>query len=168
MHYEEIHACPDDHVIHYNQHEFSTECTKCHISRYRTDQVTKNVPLKVLRCIPIIPCLQRLFKCNNIAQFMYYHARNRSQDDVIWIPAHGFAFRDMEEKWPNFKEEPCNLRICLETNNVNPFAQMRSIYTVWPIFVINNNIPPWFSIKRDHIMLPIIIPGIMCLQLFYF
>ena len=32
-HYEAIHACPDDHVIYYNQHEFSTECLKCHVSR---------------------------------------------------------------------------------------------------------------------------------------
>ena len=34
MHYEAIHACPDDHVIYYNQHEFATECSECHISRY--------------------------------------------------------------------------------------------------------------------------------------
>ena len=58
MHYEAIHACPDDHVIYYNQHEFATECTECHVSRYHTDEVTKKVPQKVLRYIPIIPRLQ--------------------------------------------------------------------------------------------------------------
>ena len=31
------------------------------------------------------------------------HARNISQDDVILMPADGYAFRDMEEKWPHFK-----------------------------------------------------------------
>ena len=55
MHYEAIHACLDDHVIYYNQHEFATECLECHISRYRTEQVTKKVPCKVLRYILIIP-----------------------------------------------------------------------------------------------------------------
>ena len=55
MHYEAIHACPDDHVIYYNHHEFATEC---HISRYGTEEVTKKVPHKVLCCIPIIPRLQ--------------------------------------------------------------------------------------------------------------
>ena len=44
MHYEAIHACPNDHVIYYNQHEFETECLECHVSRYRTDKVTKKVP----------------------------------------------------------------------------------------------------------------------------
>ena len=122
MHYETIYACPDDHVIYYNHHEFAAECLECHVSRYRTDKVTKMVPLKVLRYIPIIPRLQQLFRCNNLAQFMDYHARNRIQDDVIRMPADGYAFRDMEEKWPHFKEEPRNLRISLEADGVNPFA----------------------------------------------
>ena len=58
MHYEAIHAYPDDHVIYYNQYEFSTEYLKCHMSRYQTDQVTKKVPHEVLHYIPIIPHLQ--------------------------------------------------------------------------------------------------------------
>ena len=53
---------------------------------------------------------------------MDYHARNKSQDDVIRIPTDGSAFRDMGEKWPHYKEEPCNLRIYLESDGVNPFA----------------------------------------------
>ena len=97
---------------------------------------------------------------------MDYHARDRSQDDIIRMPTDGYAFRDMEEKWPHFKEEPRNLRISLAANGVNLFAQIKSIYTVWHIFVINNSIPPWLSIKREHIMLSTIIPG-MCLQLFF-
>ena len=44
MQYEAIHACPGDHVIYYNHHEFATECPECHVSRYRTDKVTKKVP----------------------------------------------------------------------------------------------------------------------------
>ena len=58
MHYEEINACPNDHVIYYNQHEFAIECLECHVSRYRIDKLTKKVPHKVLRYIPIIPHLQ--------------------------------------------------------------------------------------------------------------
>ena len=46
MHYEVIHACLNDHVIYYNQHEFAIECSECHISRYRTYQVTKKGALQ--------------------------------------------------------------------------------------------------------------------------
>jgi len=160
MEYQAIDACPNDHILYYKQYEFETECPECHSSRYRTDQVTKKVSHKVLRYIPIIPRLQRLFRCKNLAQFMDYHARNRSGDDILRMPADGSAFQDMEEKWPHFKEEPRNVRLSLAADGVNPYAEMRSIYSVWPVFVINNNIPPWMSIKREHIMLAMIVPGI--------
>ena len=59
--------------------------------------------------------------------------------------AYGSAFRDMEEKWPRFKEEPRNLRISLVADGVNPFAQMKSIYTVWPIFLSTITFLPDFQ-----------------------
>jgi hypothetical protein len=62
-----------------------------------------------------------------------------------------------------FKEEPHNVRLSFAVDGVNPFGELRSIYSVWPIFVINNNLPPWMSIKREHTMLAMIVPGI-CLQ----
>ena len=66
---------------------------------------------------------------------MDYHARNIIQDDVIRMPADGFAFRDMEEKWPHFIEEPCNLRIYLVTYGVNPFftneIHLRGVAYFW-------------------------------------
>ena len=58
LHYEAIHACPDDHVIYYNQHEFEIECSECHVSRYRIDKVAKKMPHKVIHYIPIFPRLQ--------------------------------------------------------------------------------------------------------------
>ena len=96
---------------------------------------------------------------------MDYHAHNIIQDDILQMHADGSSFRDMEEKLPHFKEEPRNIRISLAADGVNPFAEMISVYSVWPIFVINNNIPPWLSIKREHIMLSMISPG-MCLHFF--
>jgi hypothetical protein len=76
------------------------------------------------------------------------------------MPANGYAFKEIATKWPEFTDEPHNVRLSLETNSVNPFGELQSIYSVWPIFVINNNIPPWMSIKREHIILTMIIPGI--------
>ena len=76
------------------------------------------------------------------------------------MPMDGLAFNEIEEKWPHFKEEPHNLKLSLAVDGVNLFGEMRSTYSVWPIFVINNNIPPCMSIKREHIMLEMIIPNI--------
>jgi hypothetical protein len=79
------------------------------------------------------------------------------------MPVDGSAFREIEKKWADFKYEPRNVRLSLEVDHVNPFRDLRSIYSMWHIFVINNNIPPWMSIKREHIMLTMNVPGI-CLH----
>ena len=94
---------------------------------------------------------------------MDYHGHNRSGYGVLRMPTDGFAFREIEEKWVDFKDEPCNVRLSLAVDGVNPFRELRSIYSVWPIFVINNNIPPWMSIKRENIILTMLVSGI-CLH----
>ena len=76
------------------------------------------------------------------------------------MPADGSAFKEIEETWSHFKEELRNLKLSLAADGVNPYRDMISIYLVWPIFVINNKIPPWMSIKREHIMLSMIVPSI--------
>jgi hypothetical protein len=83
MDYQAIDACPNDHIIYYGQYALENEFPQCQISRYRTYKASKKVSRKVLRYIPIIPCFHRLFRCQSIAQFMDFHAKNRSQDDVL-------------------------------------------------------------------------------------
>ena len=78
MEYQAIDACPEDHVIYHKENEYAIECPECHTSRYQDDQVTKKVHFKVLHYIPIIPRLKRLLRCSSLAQFMDYHACNRS------------------------------------------------------------------------------------------
>jgi hypothetical protein len=76
------------------------------------------------------------------------------------MPADGSLYKNIEARWPTFKEEPCNVRISLAADGVNPFGELRSIYSMWHVFFINNNLPPWISIKRENIMLAMIVPGI--------
>ena len=83
MEYQAIDACPNDHIIYYGQYAKENECPQCQISRYRIDKVTKKVPRKVLRYIPIIPHFQQLCRCQSIAQFMDFHAQNRSRGDIV-------------------------------------------------------------------------------------
>ena len=91
---------------------------------------------------------------------MDYHTKNRSEDGVLRMPTDGSSLKNIKEKWPIFKDEPCNVRLSLAVDGFNPFSEIRSTYSVWPVFVINNNLPPWMSIKREHAMLEMIIPGI--------
>jgi hypothetical protein len=106
---------------------------------------------------------------------MDYHAQHKNEDCVLRMPSYGSAFRNIEERWPIFKEEPRNVRLSLAVDGVNPFGELRYIYSLWPIFVRNNNLPPWMSIKREHTMLAMIVPGIFlqnwferCISFFLF
>ena len=40
---------------------------------------------------------------------------------------------------------------------VNPYSLQNTNYFVFPIVVINDNIPLWFSMKNEHLMLPLIV-----------
>jgi hypothetical protein len=44
-------------------------------------------------------------------------------------------------------------------DGVNPYSLQNTNYYVWPVVVINNNIPPWLSVKNEHLMLALIVPG---------
>ena len=96
MDYQAIDACPNNRIIYYGQYASKNKCSQCEISRYRTYQVTKKVPRKFLRYIPIIPCFQWLFRCQSIAQFMDYHAKNRSEDGVCRMPADGSTLNNIK------------------------------------------------------------------------
>ena len=55
MEYQAIDAFHNDHIIYYGHYASENKCPQCEISRCRTNQLTKEVPHKVLRYIPIIP-----------------------------------------------------------------------------------------------------------------
>ena len=78
MEYQDIDACTNYHIIYYGQYALENEFPQCQTSRYRTDKVMKKVPHKVLHYNSIIPCLQWLFRCQSIAQFIDLHAKNIS------------------------------------------------------------------------------------------
>ena len=95
MDYQDIDACPNDRIIYYGKYESENKFPQCETSRYQTNQVTKNVPHEVCY-IPIIPCFQWLFRCQSIAQFMDYHAKNRSEDGVCRMPADGSTLNNIK------------------------------------------------------------------------
>jgi hypothetical protein len=101
--------------------------------------------------------------CESIAQFMDYHAHKKSGDGVLRMPSDGYAFREIEEKWENFKDESRNVMISLHLTMLINLERLGLFTQCGLFFYINNNIPPWMSIKREHIMSTMIFPGI-CLQ----
>jgi hypothetical protein len=75
---------------------------------------------------------------------------------IVDSPAHSF----IENQWPIFANEPRNIRLGMATDGISPFGTIRTKYSLWPVVMINYNIPQWLAIKKGHLFLTLIIPGI--------
>jgi hypothetical protein len=68
--------------------------------------------------------------------------------------------KHIDDAWPNkFKDEVWILRLSIDMDGVNPYSLQNTNYCIWTLVVINNNIPPWFSMKNECIMLALIVSG---------
>jgi hypothetical protein len=90
---------------------------------------------------------------------MDWHLTHRSQDGKWRIPADSPAWQHIDSTWPEFRDELRYLRLGLGTYGVNPFGLRSSSYSIWPVMLVNYNLPPHMAIKKGHIMLSLLIPG---------
>jgi len=65
----------------------------------------------------------------------------------------------MNHKYPSFAPEESNLRLELSTDGFNPFKMKNTRYSCWPILLVNYNLPPHLSMKKENIMLTMLILG---------
>ncbi|KAL0534179.1 hypothetical protein IC582_028463 [Cucumis melo] len=59
--------------------------------------------------------------------------------------------------WPKFSYEPKNLRVALSADGINPYSDMSSKYSCWPVVMVIYNLSPWLCMKRKFMMLSILI-----------
>jgi hypothetical protein len=74
-------------------------------------------------------------------------------------PADGKAWEDFDKCWPDFAKDARNLRLGLATNGFNPFSNTNSSYSMWHVFVIPYNLPPWLCMQESNFMMALLIPG---------
>jgi Transposase family tnp2. len=167
---QKIHACPNDCILYRGEEYESLEaCPICKALRYkirRDDpgevdrQLTKKrIPAKVMWYFPIIPRLRRLFRNKGNARMMRWHAEERQQDGMLRHPADGSQWRNIDRKFKDFGKDARNIRFGLSTDGMNPFGEMSSGHSTWPVTMCIYNLPPWLCMKRKYIMMPIIIQG---------
>ncbi|XP_007226196.2 uncharacterized protein LOC18791599 [Prunus persica] len=129
--HEKIDACIYDCALFYKEHKSKDKCPVCDEPRYKpsTSKKKKMVPQKVLRYIPLKPRLQRLFMSEHTAGHMRWHKNKRVDDEgVMRHPADSIAWKEFDKMYPEFAEEPRNIRLGLATDGFNPFGNMSTSY----------------------------------------
>ncbi|KAJ0592692.1 hypothetical protein HanHA300_Chr03g0088101 [Helianthus annuus] len=165
--YEKIHACPNGCMLFWNDKEKDEVCSFCGSSRWKVHEANpehevnppKRKALKILRWFPLKPRLQRLFTSSKTSNLMKWHHLERVKDGKLRHPADALAWKDFDEKFPEFATDPRNVRLALATDGFNPFRTMNSVNSIWPVFLIPYNLPPWLVMKQPNFILSLIIPG---------
>ncbi|GAU23276.1 hypothetical protein TSUD_281710 [Trifolium subterraneum] len=139
---------------------------ECGLSRYKVkgndsncDEGIQQPPAKVLWYLPIMPRLKRLFNNVDDAKNIRWHADERKCDGYIRHPADSLQWKKIDALYPEFGNEPRNLRLGLATDGMNPYGNLSSIHSSWPVLLIIYNLPPSICMKRKYIMLSVMISG---------
>ena len=74
-------------------------------------------------------------------------------------PADSMQWRNVDRLYPEHLEDMRNIRFGLSTDGMNPFGDMSSRHSTWPVLLVNYNLPPWLCFKRKHIMLVLLVQG---------
>ncbi|KAK9049104.1 hypothetical protein SSX86_031930 [Deinandra increscens subsp. villosa] len=165
---ERIHACPNDCMLYRKELKDKHTCVTCGASRYKrkteTDQfdddVTKNgPPAKLLWYFPIIPRLNRLFSNEKEAKLLRWHSDERIIDGKLRHVADSPQWRNIDNIYPEFGNEIRNIRFGLSSDGINPFGNMSSRHSTWPVLLCIYNLPPWLCMKRKYIMMSLLIQG---------
>ncbi|XP_028125191.1 uncharacterized protein LOC114322108 [Camellia sinensis] len=158
--YEAIHACKNDCILFWKDNAKLENCPTCLESRYKfNNQSGKKIPHKILRYFPLTPRLKRLYMLKKTAANIRWHKEKRVDDGMLKYPADGQAWKDFDMQHPTFYVEPRHVRLRIATDGFNPFGNMSTLYSMWPVLLMPYNLSPWKCIKEPFLMMSMLIPG---------
>lgn len=158
--YVPIHACKNDCVLFWKENETLEKCPTCGEPRYKFNNGKgKKIPHKILRYFPLIPRLKRLYMSKKTAVDMRWHKEKRVEDEILRHPADGEEWKNFDQRHPMFSQDARNVRLGLATDGFNPFGNMSTSYSMWPVIVMPYNLPPWKCMKEPFCMMSLLIPG---------
>jgi hypothetical protein len=150
--YEKIPACRNDYMLFWKDNKDLDSCLKCGQSKWKNEvhlddygeiiPASKKRPAKVLRWFPLIPRLQRLFMSQHTAQNMRWHAEGRTKDSVWRHQTDGQAWKSFDNLHPDFSSDSRNIRLGLMSDGFNPFGNISTSHSTWPVMLVPYNLPP--------------------------
>ncbi|XP_051219303.1 uncharacterized protein [Lolium perenne] len=145
-----------------NRKDYAKEnnCPKCKASRWKDADGRRHIPEKVLRPFPLISRLQRMFLSKQQSKEVQWHRLKRQDvENELSHPADGDAWKDFDNIHKDFAADARNIRLGLATDGFNPYGNMSNSYSMWPVFVVPYNLPPWACMDQSNFMLTLLIPG---------
>ena len=107
------------------------------------------IPMKILRYLPFLLRIQRLYMIEESAKQMTWHKNGkRYNPDKMVHPSNAEAWTYFNDKHRDKAAEARNVRVALATDGFNPYGMVAASYTCWSMFVIPLNLPPNVLFQR--------------------
>ncbi|GJX27686.1 uncharacterized protein Tco_0235765 [Tanacetum coccineum] len=87
------------------------------------------------------------------------HAEDRKHDEKMRHVADASQWKNIDNHYIKFGAEIRNIRFGLSSDGINPFGNMSSRHSTWPVLLCIYNLPPWLCMKRKYIMMSLLIHG---------
>nr|KYP34267.1 hypothetical protein KK1_044801 [Cajanus cajan] len=149
LEYKKIHVYPNDCVLYTNDFATLKVCSTCGLSRFKKkidgssgEEEIEGPPAKVLWYLPIIPRFKRLLAIKEDARNLTWHENGRKCDKFLRHPADAPQWRGTGEGYAECVAESRNLRIGLATDGMNPYGNLSSKHSSWPVLLVIYNLPP--------------------------
>ena len=155
--HEQVHCCPDDHVLYEGVNEVLEECPICHQVRYIPG--SNRVPQRIARYFDVIRHLQRMFKCPEVAKHMTCYQTHKSRGQVMRSVADSPQWKTIDENEPDFAAVHTNLRLGLVGDGITPYRNNAIKHSTWVLLITVYNLPPWLLTKKFFLSLVLLIPG---------
>lgn len=111
-----------------------------------------DIPVTILRHLPFILRIQRLYMTEESAKQMTWHKKGkRYNPDKMVHASDGEAWTHFDAIHHEKAKEARNVRVALATDGFNPYEMTAAPYTCWPMFVIPINLPRRMLSKTEHI-----------------
>ena len=170
MDYQKIDCCPKGCLLFWKQFANDKYCILCKASRYHVvkgpdgTKTQSNVAIKILRYLPFIQRIKRLYMNKESAAHMQWHKTGKRYKDehdreLMGHPSDGTAWKNFDANHPDEAADARNVRIAIATDGFNPYGLSTTAYSCWPVFVIPLNLPPGALMQKKTMFLSLIIPG---------
>ena len=73
---------------------------------------------------------------------MRWHEVDKNEDGKLRHPRDADAWKTFDKDFPSFTADPRNVRLALATDGFNPFRNLSTSYSIWPVVLVPYNLPP--------------------------
>jgi hypothetical protein len=93
------------------------------------------------------------------AHNMRWHTEGHTKDGVLRHLADSEAWKSFNNLYLDFSSDSRNVRLGLTSDGFNPFGNMSTTHSTWPVMLVLYNLPPWMCMKQTLFILSLVIPS---------